>query len=329
MPRISKVTKKRLFWSASMIALLMVLLVGCGSGTASQTAGGSSDSYSPHSARTESFAGNASSSQASQANNAAAPAAKKAANLNGQQYLIKTLRVNLAVKDTQKAADDIRQWISSTDPLATTVNTAYEPFDDNQYTISISFSVESKFYTQTYSYLRDYASKYQGRLLGFNESVQDITDDYVDTQSRLKTLHAEQTRLLELLSHAQALGDIISIEQKLTDVQGQIDSYESRAKTLSNQVSFYTVTVYLQPLGAVPYPTNLPWNLNQVFHDAWVASVSFGQGLLTFLVWLLAFSIYIIPICVIVWLVVKFRTRLFGRFRRPKVAASPSSGTGE
>ena len=138
-----------------------------------------------------------------------------------------------------------------------------------------------------------------------------MTNDYIDTQSRLTNLRTEQTRLLDLLSHAQVLGDIISIQDKLTDIEGQIETIEAHLKQLNGQVSYYTIAITLQPLTlAPPSPTPAGWSIGQTFHDAFAASLGFAQGLLTFLVWLLAYSIYLIPVAVLAWFVFRWRKRL-------------------
>jgi hypothetical protein len=223
------------------------------------------------------------------------------------QYLIKTLKVSMSVKDTRQAADEIQTWIGMTDPRSSSAGVDYEQAGNNLYTITLSFSVEANLYPQIEPYLRDYASHHGGQLLSLTESVQDVTNDYIDTQSRLTNLKGEQARLLELLSHAQALGDIISIQDKLTDVEGQIENIEAHLKALNDQVTFYTVT--LQPVDTAMAPPDSGWSVGQVFHDALAASLGLAQALVTFVIWLLAFSMYIIPAAFLIWLWVRWRAR--------------------
>ncbi len=215
------------------------------------------------------------------------------------QYLVKTLNVDLQVKDTQKVADNLQTWITRTDPRATTSGTDYEQVSNNFYRVSLTFSVQATLYPQIYRYLRDYTMHNGGHLVTFSESIQDMTNTYVDAQSRLQNLRVEQARLQDLLSHAQTVSDIVSIDQQLTDVEGQIESYEAQLNTLTSQVTFYTVTVSLEPIEAA---MNNGWSIGQVLHDAFSASLAFGQGVLGLLIWLLAFGFYIMPLVIVVWL---------------------------
>jgi hypothetical protein len=171
----------------------------------------------------------------------------------------------------------------------------------------LTFSVQATLYPQIYRYLRDYTTHNGGHLVTFNESIQDVTSTYVDTQSRLQNLRVEQGRLQDLLSHAQALSDILSIDQQLTDVEGQIESDEARLNSLTSQVTFYTVSVSLEPIdAAIPSPADNGWSLGQVLHDAFSTSLAFGQRVIELLVYLVAFSLYIIPPAILIWLAWKW-----------------------
>ncbi len=225
----------------------------------------------------------------------------------------------MQVKDTRQVASNLQSWISTTDSRSSSAGIDYEQTGDNLYTVSMTFSVESTEYTQIEEYLAGYAEQHGGKLLSLHESVQDVTNDYVDTQSQLTNLRGEQERLLVLLSNSTALGDIITVEDKLTNVEGQIQDIEAHLNALKSQTTFYTVTINLQPMApaATPPPTQqAPWNIGQVFHDSWSAVLSFGQVLTTFFIWLLSISIYLVPAALIAWFI-------WRRTHPRRVVASP------
>ena len=82
-------------------------------------------------------------------------------------------------------------------------------------------------------------------VISKNESVTDVTLQYVDMQSHKEALQTEQQRLLELLEQAETIDDIITIESRLSDVRYQIESMESQLRTFDNQVSYSTVYLYI------------------------------------------------------------------------------------
>ena len=76
-----------------------------------------------------------------------------------------------------------------------------------------------------------------------SESAQDVTLNYADTAAHIKSLRAEQERLDELLLQADDIETIIAIEQRITDVRYELESYESRLRTIDNQVDYSTVYI--------------------------------------------------------------------------------------
>lgn len=85
-----------------------------------------------------------------------------------------------------------------------------------------------------------------GNIISQNESVTDVTLQYVDMESHKKALQSEQERLLELLDQAETVEDIITIESRLSEVRYQIESMESQLRTMDNQVSYSTVYLYIK-----------------------------------------------------------------------------------
>jgi hypothetical protein len=79
--------------------------------------------------------------------------------------------------------------------------------------------------------------------------AQDVTDEYVDVQARLKNAYAIRDRLTDLLSRA-AVKDALEIEKELGRVTEDIERMEGRMKLLRDQIAFSTITVTFTPLAA-------------------------------------------------------------------------------
>lgn len=199
------------------------------------------------------------------------------------------------------------------------IGMTYNQQSGNGYTIQMTYSVQATLYPQIEQYLAAYAASHGGKLLNLRESVQDLTNDYIDTQSRLTNLRAEQQRLLTLMSKAQALGDVLSINQQLTDVEGQIESLEAHQSALESEVTMYTVTINLMPLSTLaPAPiADTGWHPTQTLKDALTAALVVAQIVGSLLIWLAVFSLFLLPIALL-WLVWR---RVRGRRRAPSVAA--------
>ena len=78
-------------------------------------------------------------------------------------------------------------------------------------------------------------------ITSLRETTDDVTLDYVATESRVKALQTEEARLLELLSLAENMDDLLTIESKLTDVRTELEQVQSILKVYDNQVNYSTI----------------------------------------------------------------------------------------
>jgi hypothetical protein len=78
-------------------------------------------------------------------------------------------------------------------------------------------------------------------IVSQNETTENITLSYADTESRQKALEVEQTRLLELLARAESMEDILKIEERLTQVRTELEEVTSRLRVYDNMVDYGTI----------------------------------------------------------------------------------------
>ncbi len=79
-----------------------------------------------------------------------------------------------------------------------------------------------------------------------SESVEDIGEQYFDTETRLKTLRTKYDRLQELLAKASDLSDIIALESEISNTEYQIDSYTSTLNRYDSLVGYATIEISLE-----------------------------------------------------------------------------------
>jgi hypothetical protein len=286
-------------WLAPAAVAAALLLAGCGATAASTQAGpfNSAVQHAPAGSSGGSTAPYATPRSALSSNSTAVQQAPE------PQYTIKALQASYGVDDPRQTANDIRQWILTTDTRAQTIGIDYSRQDDGQYDVQLTFSVQAALYPQVEDYLANYTHSHGGKLVTLHETVQDVTSQFVDLQSRLATLKTEQQRLLDLVAHAADLNQLLTVDQRLTDVEGQIEQIEGQQNQLAGQTTFYNVSVSLQPANAIvtgPHPT--PWNPGVVLGAAWSAALAFGEALANIIIWLAVFAVYVLPVLVVVWL---------------------------
>lgn len=100
-------------------------------------------------------------------------------------------------------------------------------------------------------------------------SSKDVTDQYIDTEARLKNALALRDRLRGLLDRAKEVKEIIEIEKELTRIQSEIDSMEGRLKKMKGQIDFASITLNLEEktiLGPLGYLfKGIGWVLTKLF----------------------------------------------------------------
>lgn len=144
-------------------------------------------------------------------------------------------------------------------------------------------------------------------VISKDENVTDVTLQYVDMKSHKEALETEQERLLVLLEQAETVEDIITIESRLSEVRYQMESMESRLRTLDNQVSYSTVYLYIEEVEKLtPVAEQSAW---EKISTGFVRSVyRVGEGCKSFLIGLAINLPYLFVAAVIV-LVVLFIIR--------------------
>ena len=149
-----------------------------------------------------------------------------------------------------------------------------------------------------------------------SESTENVTLQYVSTESRVKALETEQTRLLELLENAETMEDLLTIEARLTDVRWELENYASQLRVLDNQVNYSTI--YLN-IWEVDEPTVIvERTVWQKIGDGFTENAGdMWGGLVNFFIWMITAIPYLVPLALIagaVLLVIKLCRKL--KFKR-------------
>lgn len=136
-----------------------------------------------------------------------------------------------------------------------------------------------------------------------SESTQDITLQYVDTESHKKALEVEQERLLELLEKAESMEDIIAIEARLSEVRYQLQSMESQLRTYDNLVDYSTVYLNIREVEVLtPSLQVSAWEKISVGFISSMNNV--GNGIKNFFIYFIIWLPYIVLWAIVIILAV-------------------------
>jgi hypothetical protein len=86
-----------------------------------------------------------------------------------------------------------------------------------------------------------------GDVLHRNVVAEDVTEQFMDAEVRLKNARAVRDRLAQLLEKANKVEDSLAIEKELTRVGTEIETLEGKLKYLRDRAAYSTITVSFQP----------------------------------------------------------------------------------
>jgi len=145
-------------------------------------------------------------------------------------------------------------------------------------------------------------------------SSRNVTRDYYDVQSRLDAYKTQEARLLEMLSVAETVEDMLSIQRELTEVQYELDSLTGTLRYYDDQVGYSTIYLNVQEVRVyTPEPTitlSYRERMAKGFRESVDATVEFFTE---FFLWFVTSLPWLVPLVAIVALVIALLRRIFSR----------------
>lgn len=167
------------------------------------------------------------------------------------------------------------------------------------------------------------------RVINDTASGQDVSDEYVDLQSRVTNLEATAARIREFLQQATDAEQALAVNGKLTEVEAELEQVKGRMAYLKDRAAYSTLMVTLEPQAPTPTPTPLPsptptatpdvWQPDRTLAAAGTRLDKMARGLGDLAIW---FGVTILPFATPVLIV----GGLGWRSRRKQAAKTPPRG---
>lgn len=161
-----------------------------------------------------------------------------------------------------------------------------------------------------------------GNVSYLNSDSEDITSQYVDTETRLEALNIRKEHLLALLEQSGELKDLFEIEQELAEVIYEIESYKGTLQRYDSLVDMATIQVEIQEVGKIEVnrPVKTFWDeIKVTFCESIEGVVSVLKGIVLFVIAIVPFLVILVPLIIII--------RVVGSKRRLKRMAMHVSFT--
>jgi Domain of unknown function (DUF4349) len=281
-------------------------------------------------ARSEESAARPAAIQAPGAVPPAAPAAKQAgsggaANQAADQaqqnlpsldrMIVRTVTMTIAVSNVQESFKKIEQLVSA--QRGYLAGTSIRQDGDRQVaTLTLRVPADPATYQATLEQLRGLAE----RVVDEQSQAQDVTEEYVDLESRMRNLQASEQALLAVLAKAQRVEDIIQVQRELTNVRGQIEQIQGRKQALERRADMATITLTVREAATFNRPG---WSAGATFERAVNALGAALRVVAEFGIYAVVFSPIWGGLAVALWLFILLIRRLSRRApARPPFAPS-------
>lgn len=152
-------------------------------------------------------------------------------------YSIETREFDEFVKNINQLVSDMQGYIEYSEICGNDSKNYGEGQRSASYTLRIPADTSEHFKEKIQE---------MGTLTRQSESVEDVTLQYVDTESHIAALKTEQESLMKMLEQADSIETILAVQNQLTQVRYELESYESQKKTYDNAVAYSTIQVYVQ-----------------------------------------------------------------------------------
>lgn len=176
-----------------------------------------------------------------------------------ERKLTKTGDLRFRTSDALKTKELIKRSVSEMKGYISNESSSLID-NQNQYTVIIRVP------SQNFDKLLEKISASASRIDSKNIYVEDVTQQYIDLDKRLKTKKELEARYIQLLQKATKVEEVLKIEEQIGNLRADIESTEGQLRYLTNQVNLSTLTVTF-------YESNVNsgfwYKLGQAFKNGW------------------------------------------------------------
>ncbi|MBT2421178.1 DUF4349 domain-containing protein [Streptomyces sp. ISL-22] len=153
-------------------------------------------------------------------------------------HIIRTASLTVQVKDVPKALDEARTTTENAGGYIGNETTTRDEEGHEHTRVVLRVPVDR--YADVLAELEG-----AGKLIERSAKAQDVTDQVVDVESRIKSQRASVARIRELMDQATRLSDVVTLEGELSSRQADLEALLARQASLKDRASLATITLSL------------------------------------------------------------------------------------
>jgi uncharacterized protein YceK len=173
-------------------------------------------------------------------------------------------------------------------------------------TVNLTVRVPATQFNQTMEEIRATGN----RVILEKVTGQDVTEEFMDLDARIKNQKALEVQFLEIMKRAGKVEDALSVQSELAEVRTEIEKLEGRRRFLENQSSLSTINVSLQSPTQIVNATGFWYSVKSAFSDGVDAASAIVLALIRVIVGLVPIIVlFVLPIGLITNFVIRRRRR--------------------
>ncbi len=230
---------------------------------------------------------------------AASDVERVASDLPKTRLVIKNADLAVVVDDPRTAQDQVIAWVESQGGFVISSSFSERTLPSGKRVVygELHFRVPAERFLDAIEAVKSLAVRVEREDI----SGQDVTDEYVDLEARLRNLQAAEEELRRLLDEATNTNEVLNIYRELMRVREEIERLQGRMRYLQESVAYSAVRVEFIPVEADEPVSIGGWEPKGVARDALRALIRTGQALVNALIWV---GIYWLPVLAVVGLLV-------------------------
>lgn len=222
---------------------------------------------------------------------------------NNQRMVVSNSFLSLLVKNVVDTRDNILDFVTTQGGYMVSSSTS-NPQEQANATITIR--IPSKSLESALAFFRQQAIKVVSEEL----TGTDVTDEFVDIETRIAQLDLTKSKMNELLDKAQEVSDLMNINSQISAIQQQIDSLKGRQLSLSQNAALSKITVYLSTDElSLPYAPENPFRPEVIVKLAIRSLLTHLQTIASYIIWIGVYAVVWIPMALVAFF-------LYRRFNR-------------
>ena len=194
--------------------------------------------------------------------------------LDLNRKLIYVADVSLAVKDFSALEKDIQSAVQESSGIVE--NSSIERQSGKRTTGTWKVRIPVKFF---HAFIEEVASL--GEEEGKSQNAEDVTEEYVDLEARIKNQKKLEERIVQLLeTQSDELKEVLAVERELARVRGDIERMEGRMRFLNDRIELTTVTIRAREVRDYKPPTAATFSsrVTLAWENAIAALQRFGEN---------------------------------------------------